>query len=98
MSKARMAAITATVAVLITTLVVGTAYAVSYFRVGTSTSRQYIIDQTNAWQVPSVDTWINVPSASVTVRIPRGTRRLISARFNAESLCTGSGWCSVRVI
>jgi hypothetical protein len=98
MSKAKLAGIIATVAVVITTLVVGTAYAVSFLRVGGATSRQYIIDQTNAWTVPSVNTWTNVPSASVTVTIPAGTRRLISARFNAESLCTGPGWCSVRVI
>jgi len=98
MSKAKMAALVATVAVVISTLVVGTAYAVSFFRVGTTTSRQYIIDQTNPWAVPAVNTWTNVPSASVTVTIPAGTQRLISARFNAESLCTGPGWCSVRVI
>ena len=98
MSKPKMAAIIGPVAVVMTTLVVGTAAAVSFLRVGTTTSRQYVIDQTNAWSVPTVNTWTNVPSASVTVTIPAGTRRLISARFNAESLCTGSGWCSVRVI
>jgi hypothetical protein len=74
------------------------AYAVATFRSGSYTSKQYVIDQTDAWTVPAAGSWVNVPSAAVTVTVPAGTQRLLTARFNAESLCTGPGWCSVRIV
>ncbi|GGK35585.1 hypothetical protein GCM10010124_30370 [Pilimelia terevasa] len=51
------------------------------------------------------DAPINVTSAgfvdvaSVVVGIPSGTRRMLDARFTAETLCSGSGgWCSARIV
>jgi hypothetical protein len=83
----------------VTLMMVGTAaYAAATFRTGSFTSKQYIIDETNAYSVPVAGAWQNVPSAAVAVTVPAGTSRLISARFNAESLCTGPGWCSVRIV
>ncbi|GAA2512698.1 hypothetical protein GCM10010201_05130 [Pilimelia columellifera subsp. columellifera] len=38
--------------------------------------------------------------ARVAVRIPPGTRRMIDARYTAETMCSGAsaGWCSLRII
>lgn len=99
MSRSRKAwIITAVTAAAFTLLGATTAYAVATFKTGSYTSKQYVIDQTDAWNVPVAGSWQNVPSAAVTVTVPAGTSRLLTVRFNAESLCSGSGWCSVRVV
>ncbi|GGJ89491.1 hypothetical protein GCM10010123_18930 [Pilimelia anulata] len=37
--------------------------------------------------------------ARVLVSIPSGQRRMLDARFTAETLCSGSsGWCSARIV
>jgi hypothetical protein len=44
-------------------------------------------------------TFGNIPGAAATVRVPSRQSRLITARFTAESQCSGSfGWCSVRFV
>lgn len=42
----------------------------------------------------------DLPGAIISVTVPAGTTRLITARFAAESSCTGTTnrWCSVRII
>jgi hypothetical protein len=47
-------------------------------------------------------TFADLPGMSTTVRVPRGYRALILARFSAESYCSDStdgfaGWCGVRI-
>jgi hypothetical protein len=80
-------------------LIGGTAaYAVQNQRTGGLTSRQVIIDQSNTFFVPTANVWTNVPSASATVTVPPNQRRLINVRYNAESRCTGPGFCSMRVV
>ena len=82
---------------LVATLAVlgGTAYGVATFRTGTYTSKQYIIDSTDAW-VTSSAAWVAVPNTTVSVTLPAS--RLINARYTAESICTGGSWCSVRIV
>ena len=98
MSKIRRTTLFVATVTVLMTLLVGTAYAVQTFRAGGATSRQYLVTQTNAWDVPSTGVWTTVPSASVSVTVPNFTQRVISVRFSAESLCAGSGWCSVRIV
>ena len=99
MSRSRKAwIVTAVTAAAFTLLGATTAYAVATFKSGSYTSKQYVIDQTDAWNVPVAGSWQNVPSAAVFVNVPHGTTRLLNVRFNAESLCSGGGWCSVRVV
>lgn len=69
------------------------------FRSGGYSSKQYFAAQTDAFSFSApVSSWVNVPSTTITVNVPSGTRRLINARFNGESLCTGAGWCSLRIV
>lgn len=78
---------------------VGTAAgAVLTGRSGTFSERQTFIRETDPWTT-ALPVWMNVPGAAAVVTVPRGTSRLIDARFTAESSCTGSGgWCSVRIV
>jgi hypothetical protein len=76
----------------------GAAVAATTFRTGGITSKQYVSTSTDAWMVPGPNTWQTVPATSINVTVPNGTRRLLTARFGAESLCEGGGWCSVRVV
>lgn len=48
----------------------------------------------------NVAAFTNLPGALISVTVPAGTSRLITARFTAESRCTGVAgrWCSVRVV
>ncbi len=98
MRKKRFATLLAglTGAVLLATA--GVASAVTTFRAGGATVRQYFATSTDAWMVPGPNTWQTVPATGVTFSVPAGTRRMITARFSAESLCEGPGWCSVRVV
>lgn len=67
----------------------------------TSTTGTYSERQTFARNdQPTVVTSTSfVDVASVAVAIPGGTRRLLDARFTAESQCSGrTGWCSARII
>ena len=91
-----IAAITAGIAAAVMA-VAGVAYAVTTYRAGGYTTTQYFATSTDAWLVPTVGTWQTVPAATVPVTISGGTR-LIDATFSAESLCTGAGWCSARIV
>lgn len=56
--------------------------------------------ETNAWALPAAGqgVWVNVPGMVRSVVVPSGTTRQLFASYNAESLCAGSGWCSVRIV
>lgn len=88
----------AAVAVALVVLTAGAATAVATFRLGGPTVRQHIATSTDAFAVPGPNTWQTVPVTSMTAAVAPGTRRLVTARFSAESLCQGGGWCSVRVV
>ena len=65
---------------------------------GGYSDHQRFLNETNAWST-GAGAFVDVPGATTTITVPRGTRRAIDARFSAESQCTGSGgWCSVRVL
>lgn len=96
MRKKLFAGLTAA-AVAVVMMVAGVAYAVTTYRAGTVTTRQYVATSTDVWLAPGPGTWQTVPATTVPVTISGGNR-LITARFGAESLCTGPGWCSVRIV
>lgn len=97
MSKKSYAWIVAAVAAFVMLVSAGAAYAVNTYRVGGVTDRQYIATSSDAWMAPGPNTWQTVPATSLSLTIT-GSRKLITARFGAESLCQGPGWCSVRVV
>jgi hypothetical protein len=52
-------------------------------------------------QTTTSTSYATVPGATTRIRVPRGQRALISARFSAESECSGgaaANYCSVRVL
>jgi hypothetical protein len=77
----------------------GAAQALSTYSAGVS-ERAYFATEANAWQLPTASSgaWVNIPGITRTVSIASGTTRQIVATYSAESLCQGSGWCSVRII
>jgi len=79
-------------------LMAGTALAVLTFQVGGTTTRQYLRTNDQPWTVPVVNSWQQVPGSGISFPVGGGTRRLVVASFSAESLCTGPGWCSVRIL
>ena len=49
----------------------------------------------------SSTSYVDLPGATTKIRVPRGQRALISARFSAESRCSGGidgNWCSVKIL
>jgi hypothetical protein len=66
---------------------------------GTISDQQRYVNETTAWST-GAPAFVDVPGAVTTITVPSGTRRMIDARFTAESLCTGSSgtWCSVRIV
>ena len=56
------------------------------------------MNETNAWST-GAGAFVDVPGATTTVTIASRTRRMLDARFTAESQCSGTGgWCSVRIV
>lgn len=89
----------ATAVALSATLGGSAALAVLTFSNGGTT----VLVQNRAETNPSstnVAAFSDLPGAVISVTVPAGTSRLISARFTAESQCTGVAgrWCSVRVV
>jgi len=79
----------------------GATYALVTNSTGTFSDRQYFATNDTAWVVPAATpsgTWVNVPGMVRTVSVTANNRRLIDARFTAESMCTGDSWCSVRIV
>jgi len=78
----------------------GAAQAVLTGQTGGSAISTTIATQTNGWPLPAASSgvWVNVPGMVRPVTVGSGTTRLLVADYNAESLCTGSGWCSVRIV
>jgi hypothetical protein len=65
---------------------------------GTQSDLQRYVNETTAWSTAAA-AFVDVPGAATTVTVPRGTRKMIDARYTAESQCTGTGgWCSVRIV
>jgi hypothetical protein len=65
---------------------------------GTYSDQQRFVNETNAWSTGAA-AFVDVPGAVTTITVPSGTRRMIDARFTAESQCSGGGgWCSVRIV
>lgn len=52
----------------------------------------------DGWGPSTAGTWENVEGARVEFEVPSGTVRLVTGRFNAESDCSASSWCSVRIV
>jgi len=65
---------------------------------GSQSDMQRYVNESTAWST-SAAAFVDVPGAATTITIPSGTRRMLDARFTAESQCGGSsGWCSVRIV
>lgn len=52
----------------------------------------------NAWNTTADNTWQSLTGSGLGLTVPSGKVRLITAQFTAESACTGSSWCSVRIV
>lgn len=72
------------------------ATAVTTYRIGGHTEKQYLATNDQPFMVPGPNTWQTVPATIISFAIP--ARRIITARYSAESQCQGAGWCSVRVL
>lgn len=96
MRTARRLALTATAAVSALALTAAAAVAVTTYRAGGHTVKQYFATNDNAWMVPGPNVWQPVPATSVGFSIP--ARRIITGEFSAESQCQGGGWCSIRIL
>ncbi len=94
LSKRLAVVVGTTVAAL--AVLAGVATAVTSYRVGGVTARQYFATSDTAWAVPGPNTWQTVPATGIVA--VTNTRTVLTARFSAESLCQGGGWCSVRII
>jgi len=61
-----------------------------------------IVTSVGGYNVDSLDTWENIPGATVQVNVPGDKARVITARFNAETACSADGiifgWCSMRIV
>ncbi|HTE22466.1 MAG TPA: hypothetical protein VK674_05505 [Candidatus Limnocylindria bacterium] len=100
-SSKKMAIGLAAAAVVVVGAGAGTAYALITNSTGTFSDRQYFATNDVAYTVPAATpsgTWVNVPGMVRTISVPANTRRLVDARFTAESMCTGGSWCSVRIV
>lgn len=97
-SKKAMLAVAAGAAVLLGGA--GTAQAVLTQPTASGSERLYMATETNAWTLPAASSgaWQNVPNMARTITVASGTSRQLVASYNAESLCTGSGYCSVRIV
>lgn len=52
----------------------------------------------DGWGSSNNNVWENVTGARVTLSVPAGKARLVTAHFNAESTCEAQYWCSVRIV
>lgn len=51
------------------------------------------------WQTVTGGTlWEDVYGAALTVHVPAGGARLVTAHFSAESYCTAASWCAMRIV
>lgn len=57
-----------------------------------------VATDTNGWGSSANNTWQSITGTGLTVSVPSGSARLITARFNAESSCTATAWCVVRIV
>lgn len=75
------------------------AHAVLVGHRGTIADQHRFVHQTDPTTTGSAG-FTDVPGAAVSVTVPAGQRRMLDARYTAESQCTGGagGWCSVRLV
>ena len=64
---------------------------------GTVTERQTFA-RNDVAQVITSGSFVDVAGGAVTVRVPAGQKRMLDARYTAETLCSGGGWCSARIV
>lgn len=78
----------------------GAAQAVLTGHSGGSSVSMTGVTEEGAWGLPAASqgTWVNVTGQVRSVTVPSGTTRRFVAEYNAESLCSGTGWCSVRIV
>jgi hypothetical protein len=98
--KKTLAAV-AVVAALALTAGAGSVYSLVTNATGTFSERQYYATNDTAFTIPAATgsgVWVNVPGMVRTITVPTGARRLVDARFTAESLCSGGSWCSARIV
>jgi hypothetical protein len=83
-------------------LLAGMAFATHYAGhisyTGGAQVKVYVVTDTDGWGSTSAGVWQNVTGARVTLGVPSGTVRLVTARYNAESSCDADSWCSVRIV
>jgi hypothetical protein len=69
--------------------------------VGGSQVQTKVATNVSNWDTASQSVWENVIGASLTVSVPAGHARLVTARFNAETNCSAAGgeaWCAMRIM
>lgn len=84
----------ATVTALAVTAVGATA--VTTYRIGGHTVKQYFATSDVPVAVGGPNVWQTVPATGISFSIP--ARRIITGEFSAESLCGSGGWCSIRIL
>jgi hypothetical protein len=60
-----------------------------------------VVTAIGSWSTTSQMTWQNVHGATLQINVPGGATRLVTARFNAETMCSTLGieaWCATRVM
>ncbi len=92
--RKRVAVLAATVMAAV--LAATAATAVTTYRIGGTTVKQYLATSDTPVNVGGPNVWQTVPATGVGFTIP--ARRIITGEFSAESLCGAGGWCSVRIL
>lgn len=64
---------------------------------GGAQTKVKVAQNEESWGPSEVNTWMDVPGSRLTFEVPKGGRT-ITAFFSAESTCTATSWCSVRLV
>lgn len=73
------------------------AYAAATVRVTNGINNVRIKTETTSFSTDS-ETWVDLPGAQFNMAVPGGLQKTFIAQFSAESNCTGSAYCSVRIL
>ncbi len=61
-----------------------------------------VVTNVDGYTVGDFNTWNKLTGSEVTVNVPAGKSRMVTATFSAESSCdvqaSGEAWCSVRIM
>src|SRR5688500_10048119 len=72
--------------------------AITTIRQGSTSDQLYVAHSSDA-SISNNVAFTDVPNVLVKVTVPAGERRMLLARFSAESACGGAtGWCPVRIV